>query len=357
MMNLGINRLEKEDEIQRYQFLRLIGGAKEAHLFYSEGVNKEKSRFLEELIWERQKGQQALEVMRAPRVAFTVSMQPGKEPARKTAQMMEFLRKKTYSASSVNTYLHCPMRFYYHYVLGLKEKTDLLDETEAADIGTFVHELLQEAYAGFKGAKPLIDRAFRARFMSLFETRFEAVFEKKMRSDAFMLKEILRLRLENFLDKESLRDVAQIVCLEDEERATLETGTGSFGFTYRIDRVDRLSDGSLLVIDYKTGGTDLKPSSYTRIKEQGFERRTMKKSVKSFQLPLYLYFIDRQFPESRANAAFYNLRSASLASFLKQEEMSKKKEILDVFLTGLGSLFTELLDPSADFQVDEDNPF
>ena len=357
MLSLGINRLEKEDEIQRYQFLRLIGGAKQAHLFYSEGVDREKSRFIEELVWERQKIAGSLDVIRPPRVAFTMSTQPGKEPAAKTARMIDFLRTKTYSASSINTYLHCPLRFYYHYVLGLKEKTDLLEETEAADVGTFVHELLQEAYTGFKGMKPVINREFTRRFMSLFESRFEAEFEKKMRSDAFMLKEILRLRLENFLDKEAGRDVAQIVRLEDEERDSLETKTGTFGFVYRIDRVDRLNDASLLVIDYKTGGTDLKPMSYSKIAERGFSRLAMKKSVKSFQLPLYLYFIDRQFPGSRANAAFYNLRSATLSSFLKQEELDKKHEILDVFLQGLDALFAEMLDPADSFPADEENSF
>ena len=55
MLGLGLSRVEKEEEIQRYHFKRLISSAKNVHLVYSENDKNEKSRFIEELVWEKQK--------------------------------------------------------------------------------------------------------------------------------------------------------------------------------------------------------------------------------------------------------------------------------------------------------------
>ena len=45
MISLGLNRLEKEEEIQRYQFKRLLSGARKVYLIYEESSKKEKAGF------------------------------------------------------------------------------------------------------------------------------------------------------------------------------------------------------------------------------------------------------------------------------------------------------------------------
>jgi ATP-dependent helicase/nuclease subunit B len=354
MLGLGLDRIEKEDEIQRYQFFRLIGGACSCHLIFNSREDKEKSRFLEEILWEEQKrtGEMRIDI---PRVAFTVNIQPEKREAAKTPAMIEFLKTKVYSASSVNTYLNCPMKFYYQYVLGLEEKTDLLGETEAADVGTFCHDLLEEAFKPFIGRKPEIDPRFTKAFFELFEKRFTTAFERKMRSDSFMLKEILSLRLRNFLEKEAQRGVKTVISLEQERREALPLDCGIFNFTYRIDRIDLLEDESLLVIDYKTGSTDLKPAPFAAIAAKGLSRRELKKSLKSFQMPLYLYFSGRKYPADAINAGLYSLRSASINLLLRADELERKDAATGVYLACLNSLFLELLDPRTPFSFDEDN--
>lgn len=354
MLGLGLNRIEKEDEIQRYQFFRLIDGAHACHLIYNASDEKEKSRFLEEILWERQKKTAVLETD-IPRTAFTVTMQPPKRDAAKTAAMAAFLKKKLYSASSLNTYLHCPMRFYFQYVLGMEERMDLLDETEARDIGTFVHELLEEAFTPFAGKKPEITPAFRARFLELFETRFAAEFEKKMRSDAFLLKEILSLRLRNFLDYEARRDLAGIICLEKEYRDTIPLDIGTFDFTCRIDRIDRLEDGSALVLDYKTGGADIKPVSFLKMAGKQMDRAGMKKSLKSFQMPMYLYFTEKRLPGGAINAGLYNLRTASIGLLLKPGAEEERDACREVFLACVQALLAEIIDPATPFRADGSN--
>ncbi|MCM8823642.1 MAG: hypothetical protein NC822_03095, partial [Candidatus Omnitrophica bacterium] len=55
MVSLGLNRLEKEEEIQRYHFMRLVSSAKNVYLVYEENSQKEKSRFIEQILWEKQR--------------------------------------------------------------------------------------------------------------------------------------------------------------------------------------------------------------------------------------------------------------------------------------------------------------
>jgi CRISPR/Cas system-associated exonuclease Cas4 (RecB family) len=355
MLGLGLNRLEKEDEIQRYQFMRLIGAAKNVHLIYDGSVEKEKSRFLEELIWERQKSQNKSDVDLIPKAAFSLKIQPPKQGFKKTEEMIGFLKMRQYSASSINTYLNCPLKFCYQYVLGLKEKEDLLDEPEAADIGNFVHEFLEDMFKPFKNRKPVIDPVFEKHFMSVLDERFDQVFKKKMKSDSFLLKEVFRIRMGYFLESEKKRDVSRIIGLEDEGTSRIELPSGAYSFKYRIDRIDRLSDNSFLIIDYKTGSTDLKPASLNKIEEMGFTRQAMKNTVKSFQLPLYYYFASEKLKSESINAAFYNIKNSTLNNFLKPEEMSDKGRVIDVFKTGLDAIFSELLDIDMDFAADEEN--
>jgi ATP-dependent helicase/nuclease subunit B len=355
MLALGLNRLEKEDEIQRHQFMRLIGAAKNVHLIYDSGIEKEKSRFLEELIWNKEKEKKELEVIPVAKAAFTTHLQPAKQAISKNKEMLEFLRQRSYSASSVNTYLNCPLRFYYQYVLGLEEKESLLEDPEGADIGTFIHEFLELAFAPFKGKKPLIEENFKKYFNQLLEQRFAVEFARKMKSDSFLLKEIILLRMKNFLDAEAKRQVDKVVCLEEEGTSSLELSCGTFNFKYRIDRIDKMSDGTLLVIDYKTGGSDLKPSNFEKIKSKGFTRAAMKKTVKSFQLPLYYYFVGQRYGECPLNAAFYNLNNSNFSYLLKNEELSLGDKVVQVILGGLDALFSELLDPGVKFCPDEEN--
>jgi ATP-dependent helicase/nuclease subunit B len=60
MISLGLDRLEKEEEIQRYQFSRLIASAGRVDLFYAESEEHHRSRFVEDLVWARKSSPRCL---------------------------------------------------------------------------------------------------------------------------------------------------------------------------------------------------------------------------------------------------------------------------------------------------------
>jgi ATP-dependent helicase/DNAse subunit B len=364
MISLGLNRLEKEEEIQRYHFKRLIAGAKNVHLVYLQRDDKEKSRFIEELIWERQKERNSFDVLTITQGGFTVKVLPKRLEIKKNPQILKFLRNYEYSASSLNYYLHCPLKFYYQYVLGLKEKEDLLEEAEGKDIGTFIHELLNERFAKFIAKRPFIDERFEKDFFVALDKKFADEFEKKMKSDAFLIKEVLDFRLKRFLKNERQRNVRKILCLEKTFKGSIQLKAGNFKFQAIIDRIDQLDDLSLLVIDYKTGGADIMPQvDLERIESAGLAREVLKNSIKSFQLPLYLYFVsnDEKYKANRVNACLYSIkeideRTLGLNMLFKgEEQLANKEKIMHTYLKALDSILCEIINPDIPFKADEED--
>jgi len=356
MISLGLDRLELEEEIQRYQFMRLISSAKNVHLVYQESKDKERSRFVEELIWEEQKKKGDITVAPVVRSSYHVSVKPHKRVVQKTPEIIAFLKSHVYSASSINMYMRDPMEFYTNYVLGLREQEDLLDEPEARQVGTFIHELLEEAFKPFLGKSVNIDNSFRDRFMKIFEDRFNEVFTRSMKSDSFLLRSVIAERLKQFLNNEqfnSERQIEKILHLENRFEDTISLPVGDIKFRYVIDRVDKLKDGTVMIIDYKTGNTDLMPKSIDQIQSMELSRENIYEHVKSFQIPLYFYYLNKQFPSEPINAALYNLKTLTLYKFIDQKTNVDRSKINEVFLNALNFILKEILDPVVDFEEDK----
>ncbi|MBI4708074.1 MAG: PD-(D/E)XK nuclease family protein [Candidatus Omnitrophica bacterium] len=360
MIGLGINRLEKEEEIQRYQFRRLISGAKTVHLIYQKRPDKEKSRFIEELIWQEQKNKNSLEVVSIPQASFKVEVLPKTLEIKKDSKIISHLKGLRYSASSLNTYLACPLKFYYHYCLGLEEKDELSDEPEAVDIGNFLHDLLEETFSQFLNKKPSFDKRFRDNFFNSLNEKFETDFTRKMKSDSFLIKAVLDYRMDKFIKNEEERDVEELICVEERFDAQINLSGRDYKFTAKVDRIDRLSEKSFLILDYKTGYTrEVLPLDAEKIEKAGFTREKLKNTLKSFQLPLYLYLVscDKRFQEAKLNAGLYSLKNLTLERlFRKEEQFSSREKIMEIYLKAMDAVLSEIINPEVCFKADETNP-
>ncbi len=354
MLSLGLNRLEKEEEIQRYQFMRLISGAKNVHLIYEENQVKEKSRFIEELLWERQKQSNKIEIIPAVRASFVIKTSPQQKIIEKTPEMINFLKNETYSASRLDTYLNCPLGFYYRYVLGLKEKENLLERLESAYVGSFIHELLESAFSKFIGRKPIIDAKFEKYFFDIMEEKFEKEMAQRMKSDSFLLKGIITERLKKFLEKEIERNVSKIICLEDKCKGEMFLNNDSLQFSYIVDRIDEFKDNSIIIIDYKTGGVDVIPKKLSDLEDIEMTRKSIKEKIKSFQLPLYYHFISKRFPNIKVNAELYKLRTLERKPFICKTDYVHKEKIMKICLSGLEYIFSEIFNLNVPFIPDKD---
>jgi len=342
MIKLNLDRLELEEEIQRYGFMRLISGAQNVHLIYQQNSDRTRSRFLEELIWEQEQrlGIGKIEIARG---SFEVSVEKKQRAIPKTVAMVDFLKNFRFSASSINTYLQNPYLFYCRYVLGLKIKDDLLEAPESRHIGIFIHDLLEETFKGFAGKKPVLDGNFREYFQKIYEAKFSAVFGKAGRSDTFLMETVLKTRLERFLGTEALRcetDVKKLLYVERRFEDAIDLGQTKVHLTYRVDRVDEMTDGSILILDYKTGSMDAMPKEIPS--DSLLSREYIRDHVRSFQMPLYVHYLSQQYPDRPVNSALYHLRTMTLEKFLKGPQIQDVENILNGYFKALDFIMAEI---------------
>lgn len=352
MISLNLDRLEQEEEIQRYGFMRLISSAKKVHLIYQENREKERSRFIEELVWEKEKEQACVDVVPVMRCGFPVQAQTKKREAQKTPQMIEFLKNYRYSASSINTYLRDPLEFYYQYVLGLREQDDLLDEPENRQVGIFLHELLEEVFKGFVGKKPVIDKKFTKYVQATLDAQFDEMFGRSKRSDVFFLKRVIDERMKRFFQVEAERcetQVEKVMYVEKAFEDVVPLAVGDIKFIYKVDRIDKLKDGTIILLDYKTGSSDVMPGKLEDVSAFQGSREEIFKMVNSFQLPLYFHYMLKTFPGNRINAGLYNLRDCQIKEFLGRRTGFDLKKIDETFLGALNSVVSEILDIDVPF--------
>jgi len=351
MSLLSLDRLELEEEIQRYQFMRVISSAKTVHLIYQKNKQKEPSRFLEELVWEKQMKAGLLAPYPTLRAGFTVRVASGPRTVKKTARMLAWLKDLTYSASSVNAYVANPYTFYMTYVLGLREEEDLLDEPDARLIGDFLHKMLEEVYKPLEGKAFDLSTSFEKRFWSVFERRFEETFVRRMRSDAFLVRGVMEHKLRQFLEVERLRapGIAHFIGFEKDFKGTFRFSAGDMRFKARVDRIEQSYDGKILVLDYKTGSSDKLPKRPLVLSEFP-GREEIFESIGSFQLPLYMHFVATEFSAPVVNAGLYSLRDAGInAVFSDKFREQPAVDFLKPYWRGLEAVVAEILDPEKPF--------
>ena len=155
---LGLPTYMDRDKLAAYYFDTLLKGAKKAHLFFIENDKTERSRFVEKLLWDRQKRDNTTDVRSYVRpVQYQVKLinsAPG--PIGKTDEIVAFLKDFKYNATALNSYLKCQLQFYYSFVLGLSRKEEMTGDIERDDLGNFVHAVsdalfFQQERQVFKG--------------------------------------------------------------------------------------------------------------------------------------------------------------------------------------------------------------
>ncbi|MCX5781351.1 MAG: PD-(D/E)XK nuclease family protein, partial [Elusimicrobia bacterium] len=354
MIDLGLTRIEKEEEIQRYHFSGLISGAKEAHLIYCDSDKFERSRFLERIIWEKQKKANSIEPLSVFEPKFNFKISPEKKEKQKTKEIVKYLLEYPYSPTSVNTYISCPMKFYFQYVFGLKEKDDVAEEVERVDVGNFIHKFLENILGGFIGKPYVLDESFRKLFFSELDKKFSKEFERKMKSDIFLLKEVVKIAMNRFLKNEVSRvsEIEAILGIEKNLKGTYNNRK----FDIKIDRIDSLKDSTCVILDYKTGNV-IKSASLKTLEKTASDmsRETIKKAVKSLQLPIYMYFVSQtqKIDMQKLNAGLYDLKKGKIELFYKDEDSSERKQKFDICMKSLDFILNEITDESAPFKADD----
>ncbi len=145
---LGLETYRDRDKLSEHYFNLLVRGAKRVHIFFEESGERDKSRFVEQLLWEWQKrdkthsSEKYIQTVRY-KVKLTNDVVTS---VQKSEEVFAVLNGFTYSASALDIYLQCPIKFYYRYIMRLEEKEEPAEDIDNQEIGKFVHEVLKKFY-------------------------------------------------------------------------------------------------------------------------------------------------------------------------------------------------------------------
>jgi ATP-dependent helicase/nuclease subunit B len=195
-----------------------------------------------------------------PRLERTVPLVPVLPPL----PTGELLPVKQLSASAYEDLRNCPYRFFALRQLGLKQVDELDSEVDKRDFGLWLHEVLKrfhETLAAQPTPIPTQDRTVRRQLLdaaSVATTESMALPEGEFLPFAAAWPAVR----EGYLDWLVKHEATGAVFTSAE--VALTQRLGDLKLVGRIDRIDTLPDGSVLVVDYKTEPT---AKTSARIKE------------------------------------------------------------------------------------------
>ncbi|KAF0125266.1 MAG: hypothetical protein FD189_1788 [Elusimicrobia bacterium] len=348
---LGLSTYKTRERLSRYYFTALLGGAREAHLFYKDSADQERSPFAERLAWDLERaGGKPDEREVHLRVDFS---QAEPRAAAKTPELTAALKKREFSPSAINAYLDCGLRFYYRYALGLDERGEISGELEQRDIGTVVHEVLEDFFRSRAGRPLEIKGEDYAAALESAGRVFDARLKGHNAGFEYLIKRQVERRLRDILDyhRDNLAGIKVLAC-ETELRTELATRFGPVALRGFADRVDERG-GVIHILDYKTGSRAAVPNWH---KFDLGRREDWPRTLKSVQLPFYVlaYMDANEIKDpARMDAELMLLGSENITEETLYKERYKKvpdkAAILGNYKEAIRTLLEEILDPELPF--------
>ncbi|OPY77895.1 MAG: PD-(D/E)XK nuclease superfamily protein [Syntrophorhabdus sp. PtaU1.Bin058] len=356
---LGIPSPRQSEEIYRYYFERLVLSSKNVHILYVDSEDRPRSRYIERIIWDAEKTQKAVDVIPIDRSVYPINLRPGTTMPviEKTPFVMERLQLKSFSPSSIDHYVFCPVFFYYRDILSFEEKKTISDDIEATERGTMIHRILQETFEGY------LNREISKPMHSEIIARLNRVIDRQLNGstesgDYYLFKKLAAFKLQSFLQKDlnNAPDPFTIVHLEQRLEHTIDAGGTAVNLIGKADRIDLdPGTGQYTIIDYKTGGS----TQYRRNFPQKISLSRMNDIhdyVSSFQLPLYVYLFHGQnnVPVATVNARLILLRNNVDEYLFREASVEEREALYETYLTGIQTTLLDILDPARPFTPFDD---
>jgi len=269
-----LTTVDNKVAIYAYYFHRLLQRAKDVTILYNnatdEGQQGEMSRFMLQMLVESRH-----DIARRTLQSGKTIARWNPAPIDKTERVMNVLNANLLTAGSplsptaINRYMRCPLQFYYRYVAGIEEPQVPDDEQEldnrifgnifhhAADI--IYHQLPRDITRG------VIEQLLKSK-IAIERAVDQAFIDELPHSTGGGLhlinREVIIRYLRQLLEIDMRLAPFTILGLECDVVRTipsLATRPEPLTIGGRIDRLDQMNDGTIRVVDYKTGGRQPKP--------------------------------------------------------------------------------------------------
>ena len=379
----GMTTIEHKIAVYAYYFYRLLQRAERITLIYntsSDGLNRgEWSRFMLQFLieWPHPITRQFLEAGQSPQGTSPITVEKTPDVMRRMQSLFDVRAnpKAKFSPSALNYYLDCPLKFYYRYVAGLSAPDEVSAEIDSATFGSIFHYAAEHIYKDLTTHGKVINKEAletllrnEVKLQDYVDTAFKKLFFNVPQNEkpeyngvqlinSAVIARYLKQLLQNDLRYAPFTFIASE--MEVDEPIDIQTPKGVIKSRIGgiIDRMDS-KDGTLRIVDYKTGGdTDTPPHV------ESLFIPDKKRSNYVFQTFLYAAIMCRKQPTMKIVPALLYIHRAATETYspvIQMGEPRKPKEAVEDFSKyekeyreRLQGLLEEIFNPEKSFAQTE----
>lgn len=376
----GLPTYEDQDAVWTYYFYRMISRAEKVWMLYdsrTEGLNSgEESRFIKQLAHLFKDKCSLKSIVANADVAPPQSI----GNIEKSDAVIERLKNLYYSASALQNYIACPVKFYYHSIEKLEPADEVREAVDNGMLGTVCHDLLQAIYSG-EEKYMAYDYEFDKRYddtqlhsvditLELLESWRGREKDIKAKIDALICNKLhckcigvtgrdlvtsrvalmyvlgvldadIKLLKSRGLDKFTVLAL-ELKCVRD---------ICNHRFIGYIDRLDTFGDGNVRVVDYKTG-SDCQDVLDDKVKaEDIFSEQKAHENKAALQFFIYDKFVEALqkegiVPKGTIYNSMYSMTDLFTGKVESYPAIGKK---MDEIESKLGETFGKIEDKAVPF--------
>lgn len=379
----GMTTIEHKIAVYAYYFYRLLQRAERITLMYntsSDGLNRgEWSRFMLQFLieWPHPITRQFLEAGQSPQGTSPITVEKTPDVMRRMQSLFDVRAnpKAKFSPSALNYYLDCPLKFYYRYVAGLSAPDEVSAEIDSATFGSNFHYAAEHIYKDLTTHGKVINKEAletllrnEVKLQDYVDTAFKKLFFNVPQNEkpeyngvqlinSAVIARYLKQLLQNDLRYAPFTFIASE--MEVDEPIDIQTPKGVIKSRIGgiIDRMDS-KDGTLRIVDYKTGGDADTPPHV-----ESLFIPDKKRSNYVFQTFLYAAIMCRKQPTMKIAPALLYIHRAATETYslvIQMGEPRKPKEAVEDFSKyekeyreRLQGLLEEIFNPEKSFTQTE----
>lgn len=379
----GMTTIEHKIAVYAYYFYRLLQRAERITLIYntsSDGLNRgEWSRFMLQFLieWPHPITRQFLEAGQSPQGTSPITVEKTPDVMRQMQSLFDVRAnpKAKFSPSALNYYLDCPLKFYYRYVAGLSAPDEVSAEIDSATFGSIFHYAAEHIYKDLTTHGKVINKEAletllrnEVKLQDYVDTAFKKLFFNVPQNEkpeyngvqlinSAVIARYLKQLLQNDLRYAPFTFIASE--MEVDEPIDIQTPKGVIKSRIGgiIDRMDS-KDGTLRIVDYKTGGDADTPPHV-----ESLFIPDKKRSNYVFQTFLYAAIMCRKQPTMKIAPALLYIHRAATETYspvIQMGEPRKPKEAVEDFSKyekeyreRLQGLLEEIFNPEKSFTQTE----
>ena len=372
----GLPTYEYHDSIFSYNFYRLIHRAKNIYFLYDTRTDGQKSgelsRFYHQLYYHY-----GIEFKRKNIHYNVVFSESNKIDIVKTKALQEKLAQyigenatRALSASGINTYIDCPLKFYYSEIEKMAQSDEVKETVEENMFGTIFHkavELIYKPYVGRLLQYGELDNTIKDTHYidKCIVQAFAQEFFKARKPESIVLEgnnlliaRVLRKYIVQMLRLDATQLPLRYIGSEAKCETFIDSAFGKVKLKGYIDRVDE-KDGIVRIMDYKTGGGSLQFKSW----EQVFDKTDEKRPKYVLQTFMYGLLYKQYAQNKQMTPGIYYIRNFFKSDFGTTLSMQPDKDTrIDIedyakyevdFLNELQTCINEIFDPELKFSQTE----